>query len=313
MIIRPVDTSILPSVQDGVSLFASREWAALYPYHIQAYVLQGKNEQVSGSFLLFHKAKFAAKYTITPPLAPHIGLHVNFQAEKTESIQTFKKNVHKAIAKYLHSRNDALLQISLSTEDVDSQPYTWQDLSVRPRHTYLLDLGASEESLLDGMSSERRKNIRKAMDDGLSSQRTSNIDSVRELLWKTIERQKVAIDKTILESLLTSQAIKDNRAFYLCSLNGEPLAASLVVWDKDRMYYLIGGYDPENAHQGAGTLNLWQAMLDAKLRGHRIFDFEGSMIPEIERYFRGFGGELKTFFSVEHKNWLGEIATRVKK
>ena len=115
-----------------------------------------------------------------------------------------------------------------------------------------------------------------------------------------------------MDRLLNTEALRDNRAFYLCSLKGEALAASLVVWDNQRTYYLIGGYDAENAHQGAGTLNLWHAIKDAKARGNRLFDFEGSMIPEVERYFRGFGGELKTFFSVEKKNWLGEIATRIK-
>ena len=41
----------------------------------------------------------------------------------------------------------------------------------------------------------------------------------------------------------------------------------------------------------------------AKDRGLAIFDFEGSVILPIERYFRGFGGTLTPIISV-HKAWL---------
>ena len=34
-------------------------------------------------------------------------------------------------------------------------------------------------------------------------------------------------------------------------------------------------------------------------RGCRAFDFEGSMIPEIEVFFRSFGGDLLPYFSIE--------------
>ena len=45
------------------------------------------------------------------------------------------------------------------------------------------------------------------------------------------------------------------------------------------------------------------AILKAKEMGLQVFDFEGSIVPPIERYFRGFGGKLTPIFSV-HKAWL---------
>ena len=63
------------------------------------------------------------------------------------------------------------------------------------------------------------------------------------------------------------------------------------------------GYDNTKVHNGVGPLAMWVAILKAKEMGLQVFDFEGSIVPPIERYFRGFGGKLTPIFSV-HKAWL---------
>lgn len=312
MTIATIDRALLPSISEGVSLFASLEWCAMYGEQVQAYGLFDAAQQLQGSFLLFHKQKLGLGYTITAPFAPHIGLHYRHSSEKLVSQQGHSKDVHRAIASLLNERKDILIEVTLSTEEKDSQPYAWVDFEVQPRHTYLLQLDRTTEELLAAMSPERRKNIRKAEGDGLEIVRTEDAERCLALLMKTIERQDISLDKGILELVLKSEALKSNRAMYICHAGGKDLATSLVVWDEQRSYYLIGGYDLRAAHQGAGTLNLWQAILDAKARGNSIFDFEGSQLPEIERYFRGFGGELHTFFQLSKTSSLGRLAKRVK-
>ncbi|NNC83835.1 MAG: GNAT family N-acetyltransferase [Flavobacteriales bacterium] len=302
----------LPSLSDGVSLFASNEWAEVIGDRLQAYEVHSSGGERLATFLLFHSSKLGVDYTITSPFAPHIGLDLRLSAEKMESRQSLEKSIHRAIAELLNSRKDALLEISLSVDVVDSQAYTWSGQEVSPRHTYHIDLARSKEELLAAMSSERRKNIRKAENDGLTVERTQDTARFQRLIEKTVERQGISMDREIFECLLNDPILQDHRDLYLCHRDGQDLAASLVVHDKDQAYYLIGGYDDGAGHQGAGTLNLWNAMLDAKARGNRIFDLEGSMIPEVERYFRGFGGELKTYFSIKKKSLVGRIASKLK-
>jgi len=303
----------MPSVEEGVSLFASKEWASLYPTYLQAYQISGKGDHVIGSFLMFHKSSYSLRYSITAPFAPHIGLIAKSDTEKTESKQSFWKGIHEAIAVFIEAKNDALVEFCLSTDHIDSQPYTWKGFQVRPRHTYLLDLAQSAEEILAGMSPERRKNIRKAEDDGLKVEKTKDLFRFIRVIEKTIERQGIRMNKEIFNAILTADAIEKNRTLYICSQDGQDISAGLLVNDKERSYYLIGGYDPERSHEGAGALLLWQAMRDAKEKGNIIFDFEGSMIPEVERYFRGFGGKMHTFFSIEKKNWMARMATRARR
>jgi hypothetical protein len=65
----------------------------------------------------------------------------------------------------------------------------------------------------------------------------------------------------------------------------------------------MGGYGSEHKHHGAGPAAMFAAIRHAKKQGLAIFDFEGSMIPPIERYFRGFGGLLTPYLTV-NKAWL---------
>jgi len=41
---------------------------------------------------------------------------------------------------------------------------------------------------------------------------------------------------------------------------------------------------------------MWQSILLAREKGLKTFDFEGSMIPEVEKYFREFGGTLIPYY-----------------
>ena len=46
------------------------------------------------------------------------------------------------------------------------------------------------------------------------------------------------------------------------------------------------------------TLVLWDAIHEAKNRGSKIFDFEGSMIPTIAEFFRSFGAVQTPYLKV---------------
>jgi hypothetical protein len=43
---------------------------------------------------------------------------------------------------------------------------------------------------------------------------------------------------------------------------------------------------------------MWAAIKFAKDLGLRSFDFEGSISPDIEKYFRGFGGTLTPYYQI---------------
>lgn len=53
----------------------------------------------------------------------------------------------------------------------------------------------------------------------------------------------------------------------------------------------------------AGASTVFEAIQHSQEIGLKAFDFEGAVISAIERYFRGFGGTLTPYFTV-NKAWL---------
>ncbi len=75
-----------------------------------------------------------------------------------------------------------------------------------------------------------------------------------------------------------------------------------IAWDDKRAYYLVGGYDHSAQSNNAVALAMWRAIQFAALNLKLPeFDFEGSMIPPIERFFRKFGATLTPFYRIRYR------------
>jgi hypothetical protein len=93
-------------------------------------------------------------------------------------------------------------------------------------------------------------------------------------------------------------------------------SVAYVVWDAGSAYLLMSGSDPEVRESHAGTLVVWEAIQFAAGVAPQ-FDFEGSMLEPVERFFRAFGAEQRPYFHVtktssrlmkmrrDVRSWLG--------
>src|SRR5919106_2186938 len=76
----------------------------------------------------------------------------------------------------------------------------------------------------------------------------------------------------------------------------------------DGASYLMGGSDPRLRTSGAMSLLMWEAI---KFAGQvaRRFDFEGSMLQPVERFFRAFGARQVPYARLTRgATLLGELA-----
>jgi hypothetical protein len=70
-------------------------------------------------------------------------------------------------------------------------------------------------------------------------------------------------------------------------------------WDHKRAYYLLSGLNRDFASGNTMAFLLWECMrfCHEEIRLGE-FDFDGSDVPSVEIFFRGFGGKLIPRFSV---------------
>jgi predicted N-acyltransferase len=285
------------------SVFNSVGWLQIYGEGVTVYGLYNLNDELIGAFNVFNAKKVGLSYYIVPPFSPSNGLFFINPAVNAASRNSFEKELHTAIAG-LFKQLKGFLKISAFPVGIsDMQVYYWNGFKVTPNYTYRLALNGSEDDLFASLSSEKRKSIRKAGKDGLQVSLTTDMKVVRELILKTFTRKNKKLNETLLDKILFGFANATNSFAYVAQADGSNIACTFCVTDKDTCYYLFGGYDEKNRHHGAGPACMWNAILHAKSKGITVFDFEGSMLPEVEKYFREFGGVQHAYYSI-HRAWL---------
>ena len=164
-----------------------------------------------------------------------------------------------------------------------------------------MKLGDSE-FLWSGFQDKVKTDIRKATKQGISVERSLDINAFLDINELTFLRQgikppyKRSYVKRIFEACKMNEA---GAIFFARGKDGRIHAGNLLVWNESCAYYLMGGGDPELRNSGATSLAMWEAIKFASSVS-RIFDFEGSMMEPIERFFRGFGAVQTPYFAISH-------------
>lgn len=180
-------------------------------------------------------------------------------------------------------------------------PFYWRGFRQTTRYTYVLPELADEATLWDELGTNIRGDIRKATNRfGLRVRDDLGLDAFLALNRKVFERQgrPVPFGEDVVRRL--HDACRQRNACRILvaeDAEGRRHAGVYLVWDTNSAYYLMGGSDPELRSSGASSLCLWHAIKYAATVTRR-FDFEGSMIEPIERYFRAFGARQVPYFAI---------------
>ena len=183
----------------------------------------------------------------------------------------------------------------------DWLPFYWAGYKQTTRYTYLLNHITDETEVWRNMNPNIRRNILKARDKlRLSIRRGIPVRQLLEIQEYTFKRQHLRnkSDTHVLERLVDicrKRGQGDIWGGY--DQEGHLHAAAFVVWQPRSAYYIAGGGDPAYRASGAQSLVLWEAILHASSFTDR-FDFEGSMLPGVERFFRGFGAIQTPYFTI---------------
>ena len=206
----------------------------------------------------------------------------------------------------------AAFRQAFSTAVMGVLPFVWAGYRAEVRYTYRLEDLTSEDGLWEGMSSRARSEIRKAQ--GRLEVRTDiGLDRLQAVWAKTFRRQGLpAPDHARLERIeeaCTPRAAR--QALFAVDEYDRVHAAVYVVLGGDVAYYLVGGGDPVLRGSGAASLLLWTAILQMRSRC-RVFDFEGSMIAPLEKFFRSFGGSQTPYLRLSRATTTAALALRTR-
>lgn len=196
---------------------------------------------------------------------------------------------------------------------MNALPFHWAGYQLEVRYTYRLEGLGSEEALWAGLRENIRREIRKAR-KRVQVRDDLGLDRFHAVWSKTFARQGLAVPQSLAELARLDSACADRGARTMLFAVDEAdrvHAVAYVVWDERAAYYLLGGGDPDLRTSGASSLLIWESIMRSRALTD-VFDFEGSMVKPVERFFRAFGGRQVAYLGVSRVSPRGRAGLAVR-
>ena len=253
-----------------------------------------RGDQIVASMPYFLKRKAIFKYIAMPHFVKSMGPYV------VPGLRVLKHEheLYQALLEQL-PQVDCLKQ-DFHYRATNWLPFYWANYEATPRYTYVLDLD-NLKTVFAGFNRNIRRNIKKAQAELKVIQGGSTEDFYR-INKMSFERQNIATPYSyaLFQKHDAALAAHDARQAFFAIDNQERIhSAAYLIWDKNSSYYHLSGDDPTLRNSGAGILLIWEAIQYTKnVLGLNTFDFEGSMMPNVERIRRQFGARQETYFRI---------------
>jgi len=196
------------------------------------------------------------------------------------------------------------------------QPENYQLI---PNTNYLLDLIYRYPGIASHYSSNTKRNLKKAQKSGLTVMKGVDPEKIIRLFRQGKGQEiKQWRDEHYfrLQRLMYQAVYKGMGTLYgVYSAHNELNAAAFILKDKKYLIFLFSAVSPEGRQNGAMTF-LIDAVLRENAETDRVFDFEGSNNPSLARFYRGFGSQKVTYYTLEMNRFpfpVNKIVSWLKK
>jgi hypothetical protein len=171
---------------------------------------------------------------------------------------------------------------------------------LKPKKNLLLNLNVGHELLAKTYNDNTRRNIQKAIKHKLVWAEVSK-EAFQEFYLHNIDHKKEHFKskhQKIFHKL--TQTLVDKGAGQTVAVRNESgilMAASLLVKHHNRIINLINTSSPDGKKNGASHL-LFDEIFKRYAGGNVVFDFEGSSIPGVARFYEGFGATKQDYLNL---------------
>jgi Acetyltransferase (GNAT) domain len=280
-----------PALRTSFCLFQEPWWLNLTTDGHWDEAVVANNQGVIARLPYRRLRRFGATILTQPRLTPYGGPW--FRPSSAKATKQFSERQKLTTELLSQLPRFDLFSQNLWPELGDWLPFHWAGYSQRTTYTnWYRDL-SSTDYLWKGFLETTRWEVRKAQ-TRVEVVVSDDIDALCNLHERAFARQGLPPprERAFLRRVVEG-AMRQGRARITLAKDelGNAHAVNLLVFDDRSAHYLLGGSDPSYRGSGAASLLVWDAIQFAAGRS-KLFDFEGSMVEGIARFFRGFGPEL---------------------
>jgi peptidoglycan pentaglycine glycine transferase (the first glycine) len=264
-------------------------------------------DQALGAQVLFRQLPFGFTLAYIPK-GP-----VGYQESPQELRQTFWRKLDNIC----RTRRAVFLKVEPDLWEQESERiqlpagFNVSPFAVQPLRTLVVDVSASEETILQRMKQKTRYNIRLADRKGVTVQPWDDITGFYQMMQTTGERDAFGVHNLAYYQRVYELFHPDGCCeLLLAEHQGIPLAAVMIFVNGERAWYFYGASNNEQRNLMPTYLVQWEAMRWARQRGCKEYDLWGVPDADLQRleaefktrsdglwgvyrFKRGFGGQLR--------------------
>ena len=266
--------------------------------HWEVALVLNANNELEGVLPFYKTKKRGLSWSSMPVLTPYLGPLLVYPNKISSSQRyAFDKRVMNALIDQLP--NFFYFQQNWHPDFQNWLPFYWRNFQQTTYYTYTFPHIRKPDRLFQRFKSATRNHIRVASRE-YTIEENGTLADFFELNKKVFTQQHISIpyDLSFLQKIDDLLKPRKWRKLLLAysEERGAYEAGVYIVRDEHTAYLLASGRNPDS-HSGAVPLLIWHALQQLSEEVER-FDFEGSVIPGIEVFFRSFGAELTPYFQL---------------
>lgn len=257
------------------------------------------NKVISGIWPYLLSKKYGFKRIAMPPLTPFLGpiLSENVDPSKTYKKNSYEFNEITTLIEQLPA--NSYFRVKWFPESYSWYPLYHKGYHQTTRYTYIIRKDKEEVTLKGNL----RKQVRNVVCKEKHKEAIRGWDEVAsflDMVQFTFSENQIShfFDRPMMSSLIQKSIdLNQGKIWAYYNENQQVIGAIYILEDDRKAYLLYTTKNQEGREKEAVACLIWHAIKDTIGRG-KDFDFEGSMLEGVEKFFRGFGGEFVPYHEI---------------
>jgi len=256
------------------------------------------NGKIIASMPYYLKQKIIFTIITMPQRTQTMGPYIKYPEEqKYEKKLSFEKKIMTELIEQLPKVNMFIQNFHYSI--TNWLPFYWKGYKQTTNYTYVIEDLSNLNSIFNNFKSSKRRNIKKA-EKNLKIKFDLSAEEFYNNHVLSLKKQNATIEYSFeLFFNIYTTVYKHNtgKTIYAIDENNHIHAALFLIWDNNSAYSLITSIDPDYRNNGSASFVIKEAITLASQVTNK-FDFEGSMMENVETSYRAFGGIQKPYLSI---------------
>lgn len=273
---------------------AGKQWDVLLAYD--------KQGTISGALPYLIGSKLGLRYVVQPQLTQFNGPWFRYPSDSLSHRErlNFEESVMNQLLEGLKQLRLFFYQQNCAPEITNWLPYHWKGYRQTTRYSYRIN----DISNLDAVYAAFRKRDRQAAIrrlqpcvhriDTLSA---TDFAHLHHRYWQS-KGSKDLLPLDFIERVCNAAIVRQQGLLLgLADANNVLLGATFAAFDDRCAFSLLGAMNPDVDTRDVSENLMWELLKELTHRT-QAFDFEGSMDPHIEYFYRSFGAVQTPYFRI---------------